>query len=180
MTSLRMQPTFRLEVPGPRDQALTRLRAALRQGDLGRHADAAGACLDFRVPPDRRRTWSPHLSVQLSEEEGRVELFGRFSPRPEVWTFVMMLYFGAAFLAFVGAVWGASQLTLGATPWAFLAAPVGVAGILLLHLVSMAGQRLSADQMVDLRDRLDAVLNAAFVPNDPTESDSPSTASGGV
>jgi hypothetical protein len=157
-----MRPTFRIQIAGPLEDAIKRLRVAMTRGDLGRHADAAGSCLDFRIAPAERRFWSPHLSIQLSSTDQGVELFGRFSPRPEVWTFVMMLYFGAAFVAIGGGLYGCAQTMLGDTPWALGAIPASLAAMLGLHLVSLAGQRLSQDQMANLRDRLDRVLAEAL------------------
>lgn len=163
MKPLRMQPTFRVEVAGPVADTIARLRNAMLCSDLGTHADAAGSCFDFRVAPAERRLWSPHLSVQLSPtDDGGVELFGRFSPRPEVWTLVMMLYFAGGFVVLCGAIYGCVQAMLGTAPWALIAIPVGAGAIVGLHLVSLAGQRLSADQMEQLRERLDRVMAEAF------------------
>ncbi len=162
MKPLRMQPTFRLRLAGTLDEAVTRLRGAMARGDLGKDADAAGSCLDFRVPASERRLWSPHLSVQLSPQADGVELFGRFAPRPEVWTLVMMCYFAGAFVAIGGAIYGCVQTMMGSTPWALVAIPAGLAAILGLHLASLAGQRLSSDQMEHLRERLDRVVAEAF------------------
>ena len=162
MNPLQMQPTFRLELVCPLEQAICRLREAIARDDLGEHAGAAGTCLDFRVAPTERRLWSPHLSIQLSPTDNGVELFGRFSPRPEVWTFVMFLYFAAAFFSICGAIYGCVQVMLKTTPWAMIAIPVGVGVISSLHLISVAGQRLSADQMVHLRERFDRVVAEAF------------------
>ncbi len=168
---MRMQPTFRIHITNTFEETLSQLRAAMSCPDLGKDADMAGSCLDFRVPSSERRLWSPHLSVQLSptdeslykgQDNGRVELFGRFSPRPEIWTFVMVVYFAATFLAFCGAIYGCAQMMLGSLPWAFFAIPVGVVTILGLHLLSVVGQSFSADQMIQLRERLDRVMEEAF------------------
>ncbi len=159
---MRMRPTFRISLAGTLEDAIKRLRIAMARGDLGQHADAAGSCLDFRTPPADRRLWSPHLSVQLTPTDQGVELFGRFCPRPEVWTLVMMLYFAAAFVGICGALYACAQIMLGDVPWALVALPVSAAAILGLHLLSLAGQRLSEDQMEQLRDRLDRVVTEAF------------------
>ncbi len=159
---MRMRPTFRISLAGTLEDAIKRLRIAMARGDLGQHADAAGSCLDFRTPPADRRLWSPHLSVQLTPTDQGVELFGRFCPRPEVWTLVMMLYFAAAFVGICGALYACAQIMLGDAPWALVALPVSAAAILGLHLLSLAGQRLSEDQMEQLRDRLDRVVTEAF------------------
>lgn len=177
---MRMQPTFRVPLPWPKAEAAERLGAALRSGDLAADADAAGSCLDFRVPVGERRVWSPHLSVQLVDGDeadapsreapdaaafasnGPVSVaIARFAPRPEVWTLVMMLYFFAAFVAICGAIYGWVQALLAVTPWGFLAVPAGLAMIAALHGVSVVGQRLSAHQMTDLRARFDRVVAAA-------------------
>lgn len=155
---MRMQPTFRGELACPFEVAVAKLRAAVKQTALGEHADAAGSCLDFRVPPGEQRLWSPHLSVQLYRTEAGVEYFGRYSPRPSVWTFVMMVYFAAAFTILCGAIYGVVQLMLGAAPWGFAALPAGMAAILVLYLISATGQRLSAHQMEGLRARFDRLL----------------------
>lgn len=162
MTTLRLQPTFQVAIPGTYDDAVRRLGAAASRGGLGAHTDAAGSCLDLRVDPAERRAWSPHLGAQLTPVDDGVVLFARFSPRPEIWTFVMMLYFAAACLACAGGVWGWVQYTLGETPWALIAVPVGLTAIVILHIIGVVGQRLSADQMHDLRDRLDRVVAEVF------------------
>lgn len=159
---MRMQPTFRVRVPGSISEATARLQSAAASDAHGPHADAGGSCLDFRVAPEERRLWSPHLSVQLTPTDDGVVLFGRFAPRPEVWTFVMMLYFAAAFVAICGLVYGLVQVLLGATPWALAAIPAGLVVVLSLHVISLTGQRLSADQMEALRGRLDHVVREAF------------------
>ncbi|TWT77873.1 hypothetical protein Pla123a_16710 [Posidoniimonas polymericola] len=162
MTTLRMQPTFQVAIDGTYDDAVQRLRAATVGGVLGAHTDAAGSCLDLRVGPSERRPWSPHLGAQLTPVGDGVVLFARFSPRPEIWTFVMMLYFAAACLACGGAVYGWVQYTLGETPWGLIGVPVGLAAIAVLHIVGVVGQRLSSDQMHDLRERLDRVVAEVF------------------
>jgi len=57
---------------------------------------------------------------------------------------------------------GYVQWTLGYTPWSLSAVPIGVLLIACLHLASMVGQSLSADQMTLLRGRLDRALEMAF------------------
>ena len=162
MNLFRMQPAFRVNVDPTPDEALQRLRTAIQSPELAGRAESAGACLDFKVPRDERRLWSPHLSVQLYEAEPGTELFCRFSPRPEIWTGVMMTYFGAVFVMFVAAIYGYVQWFLGESPWALLAIPAMVVVVLGLHVASIVGQQLSSDQMEVLRARLDRTVELAF------------------
>ena len=167
MATLEMQPTFRVEVPGRVDDALRKLRRAIRSPELAGHAESAGSCLDFKIAHEDRRFWSPHLSVQLSEfdnEQGgpTTEVFGRFSPRPDIWTGVMLTYLSAVCLMFFAAVYGYVQWTLGSRPWALGAVPIGLVLVAALHTASLIGQRLSADQMRLLRARFDRACEIAF------------------
>ena len=159
---LEMQPTFVLNVADSVDLALAKLRRAIQSPELASHAESAGPCLDFKIAPHERRLWSPHLSVQLSESSDGTELYCRFSPRPEIWTGVMVSYFGAVFVMFVAAMYGYVQWYLGEWPWALLAIPI--AGLLIgaLHTASLVGQRWSADQMQLLRMRFDRAMEIAF------------------
>lgn len=162
-----MQPTFRFDVPGRLDDVLSKLRKAIAAPGLRTHVESSGACFDFKIEPSQRRLWSPHLGVQLSQKETTTdtpltEVYGRFSPRPEIWTGVMMVYFGAACVIFFAIMFGYAQWALGTQPWALWFVPAGVTLIAGLHIASLIGQRLSADQMRLLRSRFDQACEIAF------------------
>ena len=159
--SLEMQPTFTVDVPMSSDEAVRRIREAIESPELRKYAVVAGNVIDLKIDPADQRFWSPHLSIELSDEDSGSKLFGRFSPRPEVWTLFMAIYAVVIALIFGMAVWGYVQWFLGNTPWALAIPPAGILLIILLHLASRIGQRLSSDQMRTLRDRLDRVLKAA-------------------
>lgn len=162
MNPLKMQPTFTLDVPGNSYSAIAELRRAIRSPELKDHAQSAAQCVDFKIARADRRFWSPHLSAQLSDTEDGAKLYGRFSPRPEVWTMFMAIYFGTALVIGVAAIYGYVQWTLGASPWALVAIPVGIIVIASLHGASLVGQSLSHDQMDLLRARLDRAMALAF------------------
>lgn len=157
-----MQPTFALELPVEGDHAMQAIRAALKTLALQGTAQSAGRCVDYRIAASDRRFWSPHLSVQVSDRDGHSELLGRYSPRPEIWTMFMGIYCIAIVVAFAAVIYGYVQWMMGHSPWAILAAPVGMAVIASLHVASVIGQNLSADQMALLRSQLDQTLAVAF------------------
>lgn len=126
MKPLKMQPTFRLNVPLPADQAMIRIRKAIKTPELNQHAVSAGQCIDFKVEESDRRFWSPHLSVQLNDTETGSEAFGRFSPRPEIWTMFMAIYFVAAITIFGALIYGYVQFFLGNRPWALVVVPINL------------------------------------------------------
>jgi len=159
---LKMQPTFTIVLPADGDEAMRRIRSAIDTPSLHGLAQSAGRCIDYRIAAEDRRFWSPHLSVQVSDGESGSELLGRFSPRPEIWTMFMGIYCVAAVTAFGAVIYGYVQWAMGQTPWALLGVPIGIGVIVVLHIASVIGQNLSADQMTLLRCRLDQTLAVAF------------------
>ncbi|TWU23323.1 hypothetical protein Pla52o_28590 [Novipirellula galeiformis] len=161
MPSLRMQPAFTLDLPFCKEEAMQRLRHAIDALEGIENAKAAGDCAEFTVKIEDQRFWSPHLSVQVSNTETGSQLYARFAPRPEVWTFFMMVYFMTVFFMFVGGIYGYVQWFMGGTPWGLLLVPAGVVGIAVIHVASLVGQGLSKDQMEQLRDQLDRTVACA-------------------
>ena len=162
MKPLRMQPTFSLDVPVSADQAMVKIRKAIKTPELSDSVVSAGQCVDYKIEEADRRFWSPHLSVQLHDTESGAEVYGRFSPRPEIWTMFMAIYFAAATTIFGALIYGYVQWTLGSTPWALVMVPISLVTIFGLHAASLIGQGLSSDQMHVLRSRLDRTLEIAF------------------
>lgn len=184
MKPMTLQPTFTVELPVSAADAVSRLQTAISQSQLREHVVTAGTCFDFRIESSSQRFWSPHLSVQLSEiavddgakrmepenrtdktnegDQQRCQLFGRFSPRPEIWTMFMAIYAVVVILMFAATILGYVQWMLGKSPWALGVLPVGLVLVVGLHVGSLTGQRLSADQMHLLRARLDEAISIAF------------------
>ncbi len=162
MKPLKMQPTFRLDIPVHADQAMIKIRQAIKTPELCGYVVSAGQCIDYKIEESDRRFWSPHLSVQLNDTETGAEVFGRFSPRPEIWTMFMAIYFFAAITIFGALIYAYVQWSLGSQPWALIAVPVCLAIIIGLHAASLIGQGFSSDQMYLLRSRLDRTMEIAF------------------
>ncbi|MGB7343063.1 MAG: hypothetical protein WBD20_02525 [Pirellulaceae bacterium] len=154
----KLQPAFTLELPQRSADVIEQIREAIKTPELEGLAESAGNCVDFKIDRSARRFWSPHLSVQVSETETGSQLFGRFSPRPEIWTMFMAIYAVMATMIFGSLIYAYVQWFMGMRPWALAIAPVGVLTILGLHLGSLIGQSLSTDQMGELRGRLDLAL----------------------
>ncbi|MEM9825148.1 MAG: hypothetical protein AAF958_01095 [Planctomycetota bacterium] len=161
MKIIGMQPSFTLDVPLDSQQLQQRIRRVVNDERYRETSSAAGSCADFRVEKSQQRIWSPHLGVQMSPLESGTRLHCRFSPRPEIWTFIMMIYFGMVIVAFGAAVYGYVQWIMGESPWALLGVPLGLGTIGVLHGISLVGQSWSADQMEDLERRMRAAFDEA-------------------
>jgi hypothetical protein len=158
----RLRPRFSVDLPVAADEATARLKAGLDSPELNGSSMAAGRHAELLVDRSQRKVWSPRLTVQLEDAPGGSTLRCRFSPRPDVWTGFMFLYFVMVFLVVFGATLGYVQQVSGEPAWGYWGIPVGLTIIALIHLAGYVGQRLAADQMRELRDRLDSVLSRQF------------------
>lgn len=154
----RLRPTFKLHVDLPREEAIQTLRRRLDESSSRDCWSGKGRWCEIHLPREEQRIWTPHLSIRLDHEEQGSSIFGRFAPRPEIWTFFIFLYVGIAFLVLFGAVLGYVQWVSDEAAWGLWAVWLGVPALLLLHGVSYLGQRLGENQMRDLKSRLDEVL----------------------
>ena len=158
----RLRPKFDLELPLSADQAIVRIRLGLDTPELHDSTMSAGRHAEFHVEASERKVWSPRLTVRIEEATAGSTLHGRFSPRADVWTGFMFVYFLVVFLILFGATLGYVQQVSDETPWGYWAIPVGLALIAGIHGLSYLGQRLAGEQMRELRRRLDAVLARQF------------------
>ncbi|TWT51251.1 hypothetical protein Pla22_40280 [Rubripirellula amarantea] len=158
---LKMQPTFSLELSDEASDFAKRIRDSIPQFDFRDHVSTAGTCIDFKIDPQERRFWSPHLSVQVHSLEEGSQVRARFSPRPEIWTMFMAVYGVMAIIAFGAAIFAYVQWFLGDRPWAIVLIPFCLLVIVTLHVASLIGQNLSADQMHTLHERFNQVVAAA-------------------
>jgi hypothetical protein len=156
-----IRPTFELELPLERDEAISALRQRLTDAPAyaGRWR-AKGRWAELYVPEPERRVWSPYLAIRLTGTPEGCTLFGRFGPHPEVWTFFMFLYVLVAFLVLFGATLGYVQWASDAAAWGLWAVWIGVPMLLLIHTASAVGARLGQAQMARLRGELDELLEA--------------------
>jgi len=157
-----MRPRFAIEIPNPPDEAILCLREGLESSVYSAATMAAGSWAEFLVPADQRRVWSPRLSVHIEAHQDGSIMRARFSPRPDIWTGIMFLYFLMATIILFGATLGYVQWASDESAWGFWAIPAGILVIMALHGASLVGQRLGQDQMRDLRDRFEAVVDRQF------------------
>lgn len=162
LDGLSMQPTFHVSLALDADTVMRRIRDAIQAQEFRQQVKSASRCVDFTIAQQDQRFWSPHLSVQISDTDSGSVIFGRFSPRPEIWTMFMAIYSFMALVVFGAAIYGYAQWALQSQPWALVLMPVGILVIGLLHIASLIGQRLSSDQIRLLLERFRSVLQTAL------------------
>lgn len=167
MSLFKLRPTFCLSLRESRAVAIERLRAAYEQTNAPESFKMFGEYGELHLPVSEHRLWSPHLSFYVAERpaddaQRSALIHGRFAPRLEVWTLVWIVYLFMSFSTFFGLTLAYSQWMLNENPaWGIGIAVVGVVAINSLTAVAAIGQQWSADQMLELRERLESLLGAA-------------------
>jgi len=169
MTPLRIRPTFTIPLAPGADEVMATLRERLKGKDYVECSRSKGRCADFFVDEANRKLWSPYLAVQVERRTAGSLLRGRYGPHPEIWTLFMFLYTVVGFLTIIGLMLGFVQWRSAMTPWGFWGLVAGVPGLAVLYGISATGQRLSAHQMEELRDRIDELVDGLEMPDLLTE-----------
>lgn len=159
MEKPHLRPTFSVPLELGREEAIDRIREGfVARAELQGRWRGKGRWAELYVDESDKRIWSPHLSIRIDHGDSGSTLFGRFAPHPEIWTFVMFLYFAVAFLVLFGATFGYVQWASNEPAWGLWAVWLGLPFIASLHLASWIGQRLGQDQMRALQEVLWEVL----------------------
>ena len=155
-----IRPTFQIQLSASREDAIVRFEVAMSQQTPAALYLTHGEYAEFHLEDELHRLWSPHLSIYFlpATSETHCELFGRFAPRPNIWTLVWIFYLAFFCCIFFASIFGGSQWMIGHFPWGLAIAAATMVLYLGLFLASQIGQSLCHDQMELLRNRLDNVL----------------------
>lgn len=160
MKTLRMRPSFELEVPPDHARVMELLEWRIR----ARNAKVRGWVQHDQAELHLRHAeqfFSPVLHVSLLREGGAARLQCRFGPLPQVWLVFVGLYFLIALAGVAMLMWGASQWMIGRTPWALWGGPASVAVFAFVYGAAFIGQGLASEQMYVLRAFVDRALEDA-------------------
>jgi hypothetical protein len=156
-----MRPQFDIPVPGDGQAVIDRLRARLEASDSEFYGQVRGRHAFVRLPEENRSLLSPHLNLELKETDSGTILQGRFSPRPNVWTGFMALFFFLGLVGLSGVIWGLAQLTLDGPIWTMWSAPICLALIGFIYGAAFIGQGLSNEEMYALRAFVERTVREA-------------------
>ncbi|MEZ6016515.1 MAG: hypothetical protein R3F49_15460 [Planctomycetota bacterium] len=158
-----LRPTFARLVRGHGpDEMAARVAAALAAPGGGLPHRRAGRHFMVWLPAEQRHTWSPWLHVDVNEvadDPHASELFGRFTPAPNLWTGVMLTYLALATLAIGGGLFGYAQWSVNESPWGLWLVGGAFACALLILASSRAGQALARGQMQALSSAVERALD---------------------
>ena len=147
----RMRPQFVIPVQGDGQVVLDRLKEKLEAPDAKFYGQVRGRYAFARLPEERRTLLSPHLNLELRDSETGTILHCRFSPRPNVWTGFMALFFFLGMAGLGGLIYGLAELMGDGPTWPIWLAPASLALIAFIYGAAFIGQGLSNDEMYELR-----------------------------
>lgn len=154
----RMRPTFEIPMKVDGTRTMARIKARLERGSTRVAGQVVGSHAYVQVPPDRQTLLSPHLDLKLVRRGEKVVLFGRFGPRPNVWTGFMAIYALLAMAALGGLMLGWAQVSVKEYAWGFWLAPAALALIAFTYGAAVIGQGLTQDEMYVLRNFVDHMV----------------------
>jgi len=160
-TPPRMRPEFEIPVPDDGLAVLRRLRERLVDPETEMIGQVRGRHAFVRLPDEERSLLSPHLNLELRDTPSGTFLHGRFSPRPNVWTGFMAVFFFLGMVGLSGLVWGLAQMMLDGPTWTMWSAPVSLGLIAFIYGAAFIGQGLSNDEMYALRVFVDVAIREA-------------------
>ncbi|MEQ1902935.1 MAG: hypothetical protein ABL888_01960 [Pirellulaceae bacterium] len=163
MQWFRLRPTFQLELIDSREVVIEKLKMFHGQASNSDHFQLFGEYGELHLPAREHRLWSPHLSFYVLAKDSGSTIHGRFAPRVDVWTVVWISYLLMIFTAFFSGALAISQWQLGQSLWGLWLMITALLVWALIYVVAQVGQQWSGDQMLALRERLEAMLLAAGI-----------------
>ena len=147
MLSPRMRPRFEMRVPHTTEETLSRLESCLGSPDGGCTGEVAGNHFHLNVNRHLQKIWSPHLNLEVQEDEAGSVIHGHFGPRSDIWTMVMAIYAICAFVIAMGTLFAISQWILGMSAWAIWPVIGAIVIAAVVYFLALSGQVLSQTQM---------------------------------
>lgn len=161
-SKLRIRPRFKLEVPLNPAVIKDQIKLALDSNESTCKGDIVDNHVILRIPAKQQHYWSPQLTLTVETISEGSLIRGLYGPKPGVWTMFVFFYSAIGFLTMMGLIFGLSQMMLKLNPYGLWSIPIG--GFLLtgLFITSKIGQRLSMEQMHQLKDFLYNSLKANY------------------
>lgn len=148
MSSFRIRPRFREELPLDNSEYIAILKKAIDESD-GFTGIVSDHYAVIKIPREERHYWSPQLALTIEPYDDKKAVFvgGLYGPKPSVWAVFFMSYAALGVLALFVGVYGLSQLMLDKPAPILWAIPVFALIAVGLYLVAQAGQKVGAEQM---------------------------------
>ncbi len=158
MKNIQLRPRFSFVVPFTSEEVLEILQIQLEKPEVAYTGKILSGFAILRMPEKEQRYWSPELSIDVEEHENGTLVRCIIGPKPSVWTMFASFYGLSIFIGLMGLMFGLSQWSLGMEPHGFWAVLVSVLLAIIAYGIALIGQRLSHEQIGQLRSFLEHTL----------------------
>lgn len=158
MNKVRIRPRYTFSIPLKKEEVLNKLREALKNMPSGLEGKFVKPLVVISISEQNCNFWSPELSLDIEQKEEETEIRCTLGPRSSLWTMFATFYGFSILVGIAGLVLGFSQLTLGMETYGFWFVPVSIVLLASAYGIALTGQRLSYDQMVELRNFVKSTL----------------------
>lgn len=119
----------------------------------GRHVTISPVIAD-------RHLWSPWLHVEVEQRDSGSLVRAKYSPHPNLWTSFAFGYLTLGTLVFFAGFFALAQTLIGQGTWAWWVTIASLVGMFVMWVTAKVGQQLAHDQMIELRQKLDTILES--------------------
>lgn len=158
MNKIAIRPRFKIDVKLPKDELISRISSEIENCNGRCEINLLRNHIVFKIPEAIQHFWSPELSIEIEESKEKSVLHCILGPRSAIWTLFATFYGLSLFAGLLGIVIGLSQWSIGNYPYGFWLVPVSVILIALAYLIAFTGQKLSYNEMLFLRNKLDRAI----------------------
>ena len=158
MNKIAIRPRFKIEIKMPKYELITRISEEIKSCNGRCDINLLRNHIIFKIPEDMQHFWSPELSIEIEESEEKSVLHCILGPRSAIWTLFATFYGLSLFAGLIGIVFGFSQWSIGNYPYGFWLVPASVILIALAYLIAITGQKLSYNEMLFLRRKLERAI----------------------
>jgi len=155
-----LKPRFKLLVDKPLAEVKSKFEERLSQKPLGFKTKIVDNHIVIDVPKEDAHVWSPQLQIELVYENEKTSVKGLYGPKPQLWTFFMMIHFAMAIVFAVFAVLSYSQYSLGKNYKTSLFICLGITILwVLFYILGQLGKRKGHTQMLAMDNFVKSIIH---------------------
>lgn len=159
MSQIEIRPHHQEELPYSVEETLERIKKGLKEEGETITGTIVGNHVTLRLPKEEQKFWTPELNLDFEPDGEGTYLRGLCGPRPSVWLMFVFFYFVLGSAIVIIFIIGYSQKNLGLSAGILWLLPILFGMIIAIYLTARAGQKLSRNDMVKLREFLAKTLD---------------------
>ena len=158
MPDFNIRPRFTFQTDMPIDKLKMKIFDAIEKGHPHIYGKVVQQHVYLKIVRHEAHFWSPELSLNCEEIDGKVLVKGLIGPNSGVWVIFIFMYGLIGLLFLFGLMYGYTQWTLDLNPWAFYLMGLAIVMLLIVFFAGKIGQRIGKHQTDQLVTFIKEVL----------------------